>query len=313
MPVVAVQPLPEHRRSRSRRGERQRVGPFAQRRLDETLCLTIRARRVRPGADMAQPHQSADGLERPRTVGCTVVRHYPLNANAAIGEPCHCTLQKAGRSVTSFVVKNFDVRYAGSVVDANMREFPADSPVGSMTYAGDSMPDSPLNSPQFLDVDVNEFSGLRPLITNHRLTRVQPVQPRNTSFFCNSRYRSSAPTDLCCNPIVRPAAPTQTFDSSFEFFRHSRWHSVRTAAAIGHAGFAFRSITLDPLEDRRSSKTQRRSNLMGRLAALEPTYDGQAAPFRQLGVLMAHHASFSQEAEDPHLREGIRNLPREHT
>jgi hypothetical protein len=175
------------------------------------------------------------------------------------------------------------------------------------------MPNTSVDSTQFLDVDVNEFYRLGSLITNHRLTRVHAIEPRDSAFFGNPGYRSATTTNFCSDAIVGPALPAKLLNSRFQLIRHRRRHFNRARRAIAHSGLTLKSISLKPLKDCRSRKSEGFGNLLSCLAPLVPSNDCQSTPLRKLRVLMARHATFSQEAADPHLRQGVRNLLRDYT
>lgn len=314
MPIVAVQPVPQPRCAGHRRLERTRVGPFVQRGLNEALGLTVRARRIRTRSNVPQAHQLTKRSKCSREICRSVVGHNALDAHTAFCKPRDRTLQKAGGSITCFVGQDLDVRYARSVVDADVSKFPTNAAIrAAAPVAGDPMPDSTLNFPQFLDVNMNELSGSCTLVANHRLTRVQAIELCDTALFCNARHRSATPPDLRGNAVVGPTLTTKFFDARPQRIGHCRRHRGRPGSTIGHARLALQTVTLNPFEDRRASKAQRLGDPFGRFSPFEPSHDCQPTSLRQLCVLMAHHQTFSREGADPDLREGIRNLLREHS
>ena len=313
MPVIKMQPIPEHGGPRGRGAEGPFVSPFAQGGLNKSLGFSVRSRSIRSRSDMAQTHELTQRSERARDIARSVVGHHSLNSHVAFGKPGNGTLEKAGCRIAGLVGQDFDVRYARSIVDANVRKLPTDAAIRiTATIAGDSMPDSTFNLAQFLDVDMNEFTRLCALITNHRLTRVQAIKPRDTAFFCDSRNGSSATTDFRSDPIVSPTLAAQALDARLQFISHRCRHSSGTRRSVGQAGVALKTVSLDPFKDRRSRYPQRGSDIVRGFPLLESSHNRQSTTPRQLGVLMAHHATFSQQAADPHLRRGIRNLLREH-
>ena len=294
MPVVAMEPFPKHRCASSRRGERPFVSPFAQGGLNKAFGLAVCSRSVRTCSNMAHAHMSADLAKSARNVRRPVIGHHAFNANAAFGKPCDCALNKCRSCRATFVFENLYICNARSIIDANMCKFPTDSSISiAVTIAGDSVPDSSVNSTQFLDIDMDKFSGLSAFVTNHRLTRVHTVEPRDTTLFRNSRNSSSTATNFFSDTIVRPALPAQTLHSFFQVIRHRRRHLLGSRSAIGHPVFALKAISLDPFEDRRSSNSKSFGDLMSSLATFKSSHDRQSPALRKLGVFMAHHTTFS--------------------
>jgi hypothetical protein len=315
MPVIAVQPLPQVCCSGSGAAERAFIGPLSQGCLDEALCLAVGARSIGPCSDVPDAHVAADLTKRAREIRRSVIRHDSFDANSTIGEPSHSALHKCCRRVATFVFENFDIGNARSVIDANVGTFPARSAMTGLpaAVAGDAMSDTVLDAAELLDVDVNKLAGRRAFVSDHRLRRVQAVKPIDAAFTRNSSDRSLAAPDRSCDPGVGPALPSQPFHAHFKLIRHRGRHLSRPRRAVGQTGFARETMPLDPFEDRRSRYAQGGGDFVSRLAPVESPHDRQPAALRQLGVLMAHHAKFSQETTDPHLREGVRNLLRDHT
>ncbi len=314
VPIVAMQPLPEHGCASRRRRKRTFVSPFTKRSLNKAFGSPIRTRSVRARSNVSNSHVPANLAKGARDVRRAIVGHNALNSNAALCEPSDCALNKCRRSQTALVIEDLHICNARGIVNAYVSELPANSSVRiSTSIAGDSMPNTSVNSTQFLDVDVNEFSRLGSLITNHRLTRVHAIEPRDSAFFGNPGNRSTAATNFCSDAIVGPALPAKLLNSRFQLIRHRRRHFNRARRAIAHSGLTLKSIALDPLKDGRSRKSKGFGNLLSCLAPLVPPNDCQSTPLRKLRVLMAHHTTFSQEAADPHLQQGVRNLLRDYS
>jgi hypothetical protein len=310
-----MKPLAEHCCAGSGASKRTFVRPFTHRGLDEAFSLAVRARGVRTSANVTNAEMLTKATKRARKIRGSIVRHYALDTHAAIGKPRNSSLHKRRSRVCTLVLKDLDICNARSVIDANVGEFPTAPTMIGLTAAisGNSMANTVLNPTQFLDVDVHEFAGLRAFVTDYRFTRVQAIESRNAALLCDTSNGSSAAANFRGNAIVGPALPAQPLHSHFHFIGHRRWHFIGPRRAIGHAAFTLESIPLNPLEDRRPCDSQGLGNVLGRFAPFKPPHDRQPAALRQLSVLMAHHAKFSQEATAPHLREGVRNLLRDHT
>ncbi len=71
----------------SRRWVRDDVGPLTQERLNEALCLSVRARGVRPRADVAERERPAGGPKVARDVAAAVVTHHAANGDGPCRKP----------------------------------------------------------------------------------------------------------------------------------------------------------------------------------------------------------------------------------
>lgn len=101
-----------------------------------------------------------------RAVSGPVVGHDSLDVDPSAAKGLDGTQQESGAAFLGFVRQDLDVAQAGVIVDTDMNEVPPDSCRAMMpTFACDPVSDA-LNSPQFLDVDVQELAGALPLLAH---------------------------------------------------------------------------------------------------------------------------------------------------
>src|SRR5690554_2939882 len=82
MPVVSVQPDRQLPSSVIGVWVGPGVGPFAERGLDEALCLAVGPWRIGPGADVLEPEITAGIAEGFGAIARAVVGHHPRNGDA---------------------------------------------------------------------------------------------------------------------------------------------------------------------------------------------------------------------------------------
>jgi hypothetical protein len=110
------------------------------------------------------PARLSEGV---RCVGRPVIAHHAADADATLAIPGDGAVEKAHRALPSLVGKELDVSEATRVVDADVGEFPAGAFARLMharLATGDAMSDA-AKPTELLDVDVNQISRIRPLIS----------------------------------------------------------------------------------------------------------------------------------------------------
>ena len=112
-----------------------------------------------------------------REVSRTVVRHHLAALHALAVEPGHSPAQEADRGGLLFVRQHFHVGEPRGVVDRHMDAVVADAGRAALLpVAGDAVADLAKAS-QLLDVDMDQVSGMLPLVALHWRFGVQIPQP----------------------------------------------------------------------------------------------------------------------------------------
>jgi len=176
VPIVVVEPAFERGGPLSRAVKRWAVRPLTEHGADEALGCAIRAGRVGPGAPMDEAVRAARCGKGTRPVAGAVVTEDAVHADAAAPEPRHGAAHEAADRGARLIGQDFGVRHARAVVDADMDEFPADAARLAATIAGDAMADVP-DAPEFLDVDMQQLAGARPLVADDGRARGEGGQP----------------------------------------------------------------------------------------------------------------------------------------
>ena len=133
------------------------VEPFAQGALDEAFGLSVGARAVWPGADMAQLIAPACGSEVMAFVGWPVIGHDALDGDAVSGEESQRALEESDGVGFALVGQDLGVSETGGVIDGDVERLPAGAAPVALACA---MADA-IDASEFLGVDVDEFT--RPL------------------------------------------------------------------------------------------------------------------------------------------------------
>jgi len=90
--------------------------------------------------------------------------------------PSQRTLEECGRGVALFVGQDLDISQPGVVVDGDMHVLPAGATDTLAAIAVDPMSYSAGDSPQFLDIQVNQFAWPFAFVATCRLLRLQQGQ-----------------------------------------------------------------------------------------------------------------------------------------
>src|SRR5260370_31051809 len=122
---------------------------------------------------MTQLEPLAESIEL-GLVASSVVGHYRVEGEAAVLEPGDRASEKAGRARRSFIGQDLGVSHAGGVVDSDVDELPADSSNTGGAVAVDAMSDT-ADTPQLLDVDVDQLARAISLISHDRLLRLEAL------------------------------------------------------------------------------------------------------------------------------------------
>jgi hypothetical protein len=124
-----------------------------------------------------------------------IVGHHPAHADAALAKPGDGAVEKSDRAFPSLVGQELDVGQAARVVYADMSKFPAHpfDLVEARIATGDAMADA-LDSSELFRVDVDQVTGVRPLIPVRWLRWLQEAKPRKSVPYECPSYRRPCQT-----------------------------------------------------------------------------------------------------------------------
>src|SRR5271155_6002593 len=153
-------------------GVRYGVGPFAQEGLDRALGFAVGLGAIGSGAFGLDAEPAAGFAKRRGTISTAVVGQHTLDVNAVTVEFAQCTQPEMRGGIALLIGQDLNIGKARTVVNCDVHIFPADTPSGVAAIAGNAMA-RPCDASQFLDVQVDQLAGPAPLVSLHRLRRVQ--------------------------------------------------------------------------------------------------------------------------------------------
>ena len=212
--------------------------------------------------------------------------------------------QKPGDGHGLLVGEHFDVGQAGGVVDADMHVIPAGAlaAVAAGAPAEHPVPGAAANTPELLDVDVDQLAGLAALVAVGRLKRLQSrelAQPDPGEHRRDGRERHAQ-----AKRNLRPShpQPPQCGDRLDELLRSAMRHRARRRGTIQQPALAVGPIAGDPLRAGALAHSGGLGRLRERPLLLEhPPHHRQPAlrterrvsvnlhPVSSLGLGLQHH------------------------
>ena len=135
--VVTAEPIGKSVLARLGGGVGLRVGPLAQAGLDEPLSLTVGARGVGFGADVAQPKGAARLPPRVAAISRAVVGHDALDSDAIAGKPAERAFEKRHRAFLALVAQHLAIGQPRSIINIDVDVFPASTAAPVAGIAGD--------------------------------------------------------------------------------------------------------------------------------------------------------------------------------
>ena len=198
---------------------------------------------------MAEPEACAALGEASRAVAGAVVGHHARDVDAKLVEGGDDGLEEVGDTGVGLVGIDLGAADAGVVVDADMHVVPAGPGRALAAVPGDAVAKL-LETREFLDVQVQQLTGMLPLVAPDRRGRfegVEPVKPRPAQDPADGGGRDPhSPRNL--DP--RPALETQRRDAGGDANRRAPGLSMRPRTAVGQAVRAFSLIPGGPLAHR---------------------------------------------------------------
>src|SRR5712691_2935723 len=291
MPVVMVQPAVQGGTARGRAGVGAAIGPLAQQRLDEALRLAVGARRVGPGAEMAELGALAGRGEDVGEVAGAVVGHKAADPDAVAAKPGQGAPEKPHARDALLIGQDLDVGQPGGIIDGHVHELPADAAHPAAAIARDAVPDAP-DPAELLDVDMYEAAGAAVLVPHHgrgRLEAAQPRQPQPAQIPGDGgRTESQGLGDLG----ARPALPAQALDELLQRAGRLPGAAVGAAGPVGQGAGLGPTGPCHPLAHGPLADAERRGDLAGGLPRGHDTADNLGSTLgRGPGILVDVHPS----------------------
>jgi hypothetical protein len=111
-------------------------------------------------------------------VAGAVIRHDAGDGDAFVGVPGDEASKEGGCGRGSFVGEDLGISEAGGIIDGDMDELPAGSPIGALSsVAGDAMSDD-LDAAELLGIDVDELTGAVSLVVKNGRLGIQVLESR---------------------------------------------------------------------------------------------------------------------------------------
>src|SRR5271155_889649 len=189
--VVMAEPIGKSVLARLGGGVGLRVGPLAQAGLDEPLGLTVGARGVGLGAEVAQRKGTASLPPMVAAISRAVVGHDALDGDAVGGEPGERALEKRHRAFLALVAQHLAKGQARGIINADVEVFPASAAPPVAGIAGDAVPNR-LDTAELLDIDMDQLAWPLALVAHRRrfvFERRQPAQPEAAQDLADRRNR----------------------------------------------------------------------------------------------------------------------------
>lgn len=166
------------------------VSPFACDGLYEAFGLSVSLRPVGPGKLMFDTELGAGGREGIGAIADAAIGEDTLDGDAVEGVEADGLLQGSDDAGDFFVGQDAGVGQARVIIDGDVQSFDAGAFVAVGPVAGAANA-RPRKASQLLDVHVEQFPGMLPLVAHHwrrrgveRTQSVQPVAAQDTRDGC---------------------------------------------------------------------------------------------------------------------------------
>jgi hypothetical protein len=214
--------------------------------IREALGLAVGARRVGPGAQVAEPGIGAGAAEVVRTVGRAVVGHDPLDGDAVAAEPAERPVEEGDGAGLALVGENLAVGEPCGIVDRDVQDFPAAMAAGPGAIAGDAVADA-VDPAELLGVDVEQLAGAGALVADHG----RPGLERGEAAEAEAAQRQADGRTGPLQPArdLRPgqALAAQPLDRGGDLGRQPAGRSGGRRAAVMEGRLAARPMPRQPL------------------------------------------------------------------
>jgi hypothetical protein len=262
--------------------------------LDEAFSFAVGSGPVGSGSQVTQLEFLAGGLEPVRDITGAVVGHDGFDLDAAVLEPGDRAPEEARGGRGPFVGQDLGIGQAGSVVDRDVNELPANASHACGAVSVDAMTDT-ADTPQLLDVDVDQLTRAVSLVSDDRLFGLEALEPREAGAGQDASHGGRTQAHPGCDLWARAASSAQTqnlLDS--DGMRLSR-HPVRPRTAIDQRRLAGLSIPSLPLEGRPPRYTGRLGGAGHRHPSPYSVNQENSTGWASSGILVKLHlGSFGQ-------------------
>ncbi len=205
----------------------------------------------------------SSGTEEMGAITAAVVAHDPLHFNAQRSEVSQGAFEEEDSAVLAFIGHDLSKGEAGSVIDANMDVFPTGAAHLIASIVGHAVAGAD-NAAELFDVEVEEFSGVLPLVAHDWRSGLQGTQPSEPVAPEQARDGGAREPTLARDLEAGQTQPAQSQDDRHLRRRSLAWMALRSRRTIAQAGGALGSETGDPFPHAALRKTDLESGGLGR-------------------------------------------------
>ena len=176
--IVVAQPGAERPSAPPRAGIRDGIRPAPNERLDEALGFAVGLGPIRAGARQADAGPRGTLLKDATDKKPAVIGEHALDDDAAARKPADGPREERGRGRPVLIGQDLDIGGATVIVDGDVDIFPPRAGDFGAPVAVNAVARAQ-NANEWLDVEMHELAGPRPLVADDgrgRLTRRQAIQ-----------------------------------------------------------------------------------------------------------------------------------------
>jgi len=142
----------------------------------------------------------------------------------------------ARRAFFLLVGQKLGIGRPGVVVDGHVEVLPSCAMLVALAFsvAGDAMSDS-VDAAELLDVDMDEFAGVLPLVADDGRPRIEGGKPRKAAAAQDEANRGGRPSETPCNGRPGETLPAQCLDLGLNFETETARALMRPRAVITKA------------------------------------------------------------------------------
>src|SRR5690606_23736113 len=207
------------------------VCPLAQAGLDEAFGLAIGARRVGPGPEMAQAKSAHQAAEALGAVAGAVVGHDAGNPYPEAAVVAQRLKKRATGAGGALIRMQGAERYSAGIIDSHMDELPAGTVRALLAVARHAVARL-AKAPQLLDVQMQQITGRRAFVAQHRWSRLQLCQTVETEPSKATRHRANGHARVVSYLSIGLACPTLRHKAIKQSLWGGMWADVRSRSAI---------------------------------------------------------------------------------
>jgi hypothetical protein len=223
-----------------------------------------------------------------RDVAGAIVGHDGLGMDSAVLEPGDRASKEACRGWRSFVGQDLSVGQPRGVIDGDMDELPTDASDSGGSVAVDAMSDT-ADTPQLLDIDVDQLAGTISLISDHGRLGLEALEPREAAASQDTGDRGGTQAHSGCDLWARLASAAQSQHLLDTVGMSLPRHSVRPGAAIEQGRLASLSLSPLPLESRPARYTGRLGGPARGHPSQDPLHEQGSTGWATSGIVVKLH------------------------